>query len=75
MKRSEMISFMAKTWKQYCKEIGPDNAGVGSACRHLLTAMEKEGMLPPIAPCGLVEDTYNGGLKHGPTERRWEDET
>lgn len=47
MKRSDMINFMAKTWRSYCKKMGPDKAGVGNACNHLLTEMEKVGILPP----------------------------
>ena len=47
MKRSEMVDFMAKTWREYCKQLTPENAGVRNGCDNLLSKLEEAGMLPP----------------------------
>lgn len=72
MKRSEMIELMHDTlYKNY----GHSDLDLSiPEVEKLLTLIEESGMLPPIQTPSLVEDTYNGGTKHGPAQRVWDKE-
>lgn len=47
MKRTEMVGFMEKAWKEYVRNMDRNSAGVWNACNYLLQEMEARGMIPP----------------------------
>lgn len=71
MKRSEAIKLIANVYNT-----SADNADVmsDSQAELILRNLEASGMLPPTQVPSLVEDTYNGGIKHGPAQRIWDKE-
>lgn len=66
MKRSQTVKILVESmgcydsWEQQCD--------------YMLKQLEDAGMLPPIQNPSLIEDTYHGGQKHGPTLRVWDEE-
>jgi hypothetical protein len=68
MKRADVIE--AIRWIILDDE---DTTTTDSALR-ILSYLEDIGMQPPVCSPSLVEDKYHGGTKHGPAERRWDDE-
>ncbi len=51
-----------------------DSEEVEDFADYLLRVIEKQGMKPPLSTCKMVEDTYNGGTKHGSVEHKWDEE-
>jgi len=72
MKKSEALTLLVSTLDQY-RATNPEQWKEELATQ-ILAKIEEVGMLPPLAPVELIEDTYHGGFKHGPSERKWENE-
>lgn len=71
MKRSEMLMELQSFFQYDILECAHDAA---ISATRVLDIIEKAGMLPPVQNPSLVEDTYHGGQKHGPSERVWDNE-
>lgn len=70
MKRTEMRSKIAALLEKHKNNC----CGPHDVARYVLELVEEAGMLPPTQTCKLIEDTVRGGLKHGPSERVWDEE-
>lgn len=71
MKRSEALDLIEKAIYQ-SRSKGGDT--VSDFAKAVLDRAEELGMIPPVQSPSMVEDTYNGGLKHGPAQRVWDKE-
>lgn len=72
MKRSEALDKMAYFLE---RRIAIGTGVLQTAGPEFMDFLIKElGMLPPTQAPSLVEDTRNGGIKHGPAERVWDEE-
>lgn len=71
MKRSDMLMKLQSFFEYDILECAHDAA---ISATRVLDIIEEAGMLPPVQNPSLVEDTYNGGEKHGPALRVWDKE-
>ena len=71
MKRSKMLKIIEDTLDE---NYSSQNNYNDIAAKEILKAIEEAGILPPVQSPSFVEDTYNGGLKHGPSMRVWDEE-
>ena len=67
MKRSEMVQLIGYYFNDHDFE-NEEEAGEA-----VLEMIERMGMLPPTNTCRVISDG-NGGFKHSPTAREWDDE-
>lgn len=78
MKRSEAIDKLIQKVISPYEIITKENYDCGiykDRAKRLLDFIEKElGMLPPVQSPSLILDTLNGGTKHGPAQRVWDEE-
>jgi len=75
MKRSQMIEEIEVILENMQLELFGNCVGCRSYAEKILENMEEAGMLPPTQSPSLIPDTLNGGLKHGPALRVWDEET
>ena len=74
MKRSQIIDIISDYFIDYSYDIEFGDANAELRAEELLNQLEDLGMKPPLTNCKMVEDTYNGGTKHGPVEHKWDEE-